>query len=333
MPIYEAFKTLNELISHIISQNIFRITTGALLLTGIWYKFKSKENKMDDKLRDQILAIHRRSDLSDKEKQALTNEIYATSSTKLAASEKNKKDETSEKDCKHYKRGCDIQCVKCLKWCQCRLCHDEQIHDHLIDRFATIRCRCRLCKTEQNIVKTCENCEESFGDNFCPNCRMWCDFEIFHCEDCGICRKGTRDKFEHCKNCDACLPAGHQNECKAATAGSSTISRDVVCPICLEELFSSTRSWQPSPCGHRVHSHCITEAIKKNEFRCPLCKKCLFEVDWEQVQREIELQPMPEEYKDMKRTVYCNDCETTTKDAPFHVLGVRCSSCKSFNTQ
>ena len=63
---------------------------------------------MDDKLRDQILAIHRRSDLSDKEKQALTNEIYATSSTKLAASEKNKNDETSEKDCKHYKRGCDI---------------------------------------------------------------------------------------------------------------------------------------------------------------------------------------------------------------------------------
>ena len=141
MPIYEAFKTLNELIFHILSQNIFRITTGALLLTGIWYKFKSKENKMDDKLRDQILEIHRRSDLSDKEKQALTNEIYANSSTKLVARENNKKDETSEKDCKHYKRGCDIQCVKCLKWCQCRLCHDEQIHDHLIDRFATIRCR------------------------------------------------------------------------------------------------------------------------------------------------------------------------------------------------
>ena len=33
--------------------------------------------------------------VSDKEKQALTNEIYANSSTKLVASEKNKKDETA----------------------------------------------------------------------------------------------------------------------------------------------------------------------------------------------------------------------------------------------
>ena len=333
MPIYEVFKTLNEFICHILSQNIFRITASALLLTGVWYKFKSKENKMDDKVRDQILAIHRRSDLSDKEKQAMTNEIYASFSTTLIAGEKYKDDETSEGDCKHYKRGCDIQCVQCLNWFQCRLCHDEKIHDHLIDRFATVRCRCRLCKAEQNIGKTCESCEESFGDNFCPNCRMWCDFEIFHCEDCGICRKGSRDEFEHCKSCDACLPVGHQNDCKAAIAGSSTISRDAVCPICLEELFSSTRSWRPSPCGHRAHSHCITEAFKKNEFRCPLCKKCLFEVDWEEIQREIELQPMPEEYQGLTRTIYCNDCETTTKDVPFHILGMRCSSCKSFNTQ
>lgn len=302
------------------------------LLHYIWLKFQTSKQNMDDQ-RAKIMAIHRRSDISSTEKQALTNEIYAKYSLNTAENEK--KDETEEKNCKHYVRGCDIQCFKCLGWFGCRLCHDEEIHDHQIDRFATLRCRCRLCKIDQAIANKCEGCDKSFGENFCLSCRMWCNFDIFHCEDCGICRKGLSSEFEHCKNCDACLPKGHveKNECKAASAGSSTISRDAVCPICLEELFSSTNSWQPSPCGHRVHSHCIREANKKGEYRCPLCKKCLFEVDWDHVQREIDLQPMPEEYKDMTRTIFCNDCASTTKDAPFHVLGIRCSSCKSFNTQ
>lgn len=290
---------------------------------------------MDVELRDRILAIHRRCDISEAEKQAMTNEIYANSSTKAINDEKNKEHQTISLDrkCQHYKRACDIQCVKCSGWFGCRLCHDEHVSDHPIDRFATLRCRCRKCKTEQAVEKMCESCGEVFGEHFCRECRMWCDFEIFHCQGCGICRKGLRESFEHCKSCDACLPVGHKNDCKSATAGSSSISRDAVCPICLEELFSSILPWQNSPCGHRVHSHCIEEAQKKGEFRCPLCKKCLFKMDWEQIQEEIELQPMPEEYKGVTSTIYCNDCESTTKGAPFHIVGIRCSSCKSFNTQ
>ena len=289
---------------------------------------------MED-LRAQILAIHRRTDLSSAEKQTLRNELYAISALTKTEKLKKPEDEQSIKDCKHYKRFCDIQCFKCSRWFGCRLCHDEYIQDHLIDRFATMRCRCRSCFKEQGIGPNCEDCEESFGDNFCQTCRMWCDFDIFHCDECGICRKGKSSSYEHCKNCDACMPVGHAKDdsCKAAIAGSSTTSRDAVCPICFEELFSSTKSWQSSPCGHRIHSHCIKEAAKKGEYRCPLCKKCLYEMNWDLVQSEIDAQPMPEEYKDMKRTVFCHDCEKTTKDAPFHVLGVKCSFCKGFNTQ
>ena len=286
-------------------------------------------------LRDRILQIHRRNDLSPTEKQKLINEVYASTSSNLVENEKKKNDNPIYRECKHYTRGCDIQCFQCSGWFGCRLCHDEDTQGHVIDRFATARCRCRFCKTEQAIGPNCDNCDKSFGDNFCLNCRMWCDFEIFHCEDCGICRKGSRLEFEHCKSCDACMPAGHveKEQCKAGSAGSSTTSRDAVCPICLDDLFASTKPWQPSPCGHRVHAHCIKEASKKGNFRCPLCKKCLYEMDWDQVQREIELQPMPEEYLNTTRQIFCHDCETTTNDAPFHILGMRCSSCGSFNTQ
>ena len=96
---------------------------------------------MDD-LRAQIIAIHRRTDLSSAEKQTLTNELYAknalTKTEKLIQAE----DEQSIKDCKHYKRFCDIQCFKCSRWFGCRLCHDEYIQDHLIDHFAFVKLIC-----------------------------------------------------------------------------------------------------------------------------------------------------------------------------------------------
>ena len=40
---------------------------------------------------------------------------------------------------------------------------------------------------------------------------------------------------------------------------------------------------------------------------------------------------MPDEYKDAKVMIYCNDCEQVSK-SPFHVLGAKCLLCRSYNT-
>ena len=40
---------------------------------------------------------------------------------------------------------------------------------------------------------------------------------------------------------------------------------------------------------------------------------------------------MPEEYRNAKVNVFCNDCEQTSI-VPFHVLGGKCLHCRSYNT-
>lgn len=40
---------------------------------------------------------------------------------------------------------------------------------------------------------------------------------------------------------------------------------------------------------------------------------------------------MPEDYKDYKMLVLCNECHSKSL-VPFHVLNGKCSSCQSYNT-
>ena len=36
--------------------------------------------------------------------------------------------------CKHYKRRCKLVCTHCDKAWNCRLCHDDEVFDHQLDR-------------------------------------------------------------------------------------------------------------------------------------------------------------------------------------------------------
>lgn len=47
----------------------------------------------------------------------------------------------------------------------------------------------------------------------CLECKLFDDEDKnqYHCEGCGICRIGGRDKFFHCEKCNMCLPVKLQN--------------------------------------------------------------------------------------------------------------------------
>eukprot|EP01052_Picozoa_sp_SAG31_P003232 SAG31_NODE_123_length_23712_cov_41.426291_2_plen_99_part_00 len=53
---------------------------------------------------------------------------------------------------------------------------------------------------------------------------------------------------------------------------------------------------------------------------------------WRELDGAIAETPMPPEYRDMMVTILCNDCLETTS-AHFHVLGIKCASCGSYNTK
>merc|ERR1712125_95467 len=92
--------------------------------------------------------------------------------------------------CAHYRRNCKILSPCCQQWMVCRLCHNEAIDDHEIDRFKIATMLCMLCQTEQPIAQTCCNCNEKMAEYFCSICNLLDSTpskEIFHCDKCGIC--------------------------------------------------------------------------------------------------------------------------------------------------
>lgn len=51
-----------------------------------------------------------------------------------------------------------------------------------------------------------------------------------------------------------------------------------------------------------------------------------------QLDNEIENTPMPDEFKDKKVKILCNDCSERS-EVGFHVLGAKCQICHSYNTR
>jgi hypothetical protein len=231
--------------------------------------------------------------------------------------------------CPHYMRKCKVLAPCCNQFFTCRFCHDEQVSEHKMNRYKVEEMFCMLCKERQSASQKCKNCGEVLGSYFCGVCHFWDDDpdkQIWHCEKCGLCRIGNRDNFEHCDICGLCMAAGHEYHIERI--GHSN------CPVCGEYLFNSVKPvFTPDPCHHPIHSHCFKELVKKFHFMCPLCQKTYsdVQVDWSKMDQIIEAHQMPEEYKDWKVEILCNDC-TNRKVVPFHFLGHKCS-CGSYNTK
>lgn len=105
--------------------------------------------------------------------------------------------------CQHYERNVKLQCFTCKKWYTCRFCHDAQ-EDHDLIRRETRNMLCMLCGTPQKASDACINCGEIAAQYYCNICKLWENRKskpIYHCNDCGICRRGLGlgKDFFHCK--------------------------------------------------------------------------------------------------------------------------------------
>ena len=105
--------------------------------------------------------------------------------------------------CQHYERNVKLQCSTCNKWYTCRFCHDA-VEDHNLIRNETKHMLCMLCGTPQKAAEVCVNCCETTAQYYCNICKLWENRKnkpIYHCNDCGICRRGLGlgKDFFHCK--------------------------------------------------------------------------------------------------------------------------------------
>ncbi|KAE9982315.1 hypothetical protein EG328_010975 [Venturia inaequalis] len=234
--------------------------------------------------------------------------------------------------CKHYQRNVKIQCFDCKTWHTCRHCHDAAIHSHHLNRRATENMLCMHCFTPQAAGQYCKNCNERAAWYYCDICKLWDDDgskRIYHCADCGICRKGEGlgKDYVHCKKCNVCVSISHfpTHTCIENATESN-------CPLCLDYMFTSPLEIVAMPCGHYLHHHCYT-SLMLSTYQCPICKRSAvnMETQWRKLEEEIRHQPMPPEWAGVRVEVRCNDCAGKTI-VPYHWLGCKCNRCDSFNT-
>ncbi|KAL1967513.1 hypothetical protein VTN77DRAFT_3028 [Rasamsonia byssochlamydoides] len=233
--------------------------------------------------------------------------------------------------CRHYKRNVKLQCYTCKRWYTCRFCHDE-VEDHSLERRKTENMLCMLCGLPQPAAQWCKGCGERAASYFCAVCKLWDNDSaksIYHCYDCGICRigKGLGKDFFHCKTCSVCMPISIENAHRCIER-----STQCDCPICGEYMFTSPDTVVFMRCGHSIHHKCYAE-YSKTSYRCPICSKSItnMEARFRNLDRTIESQPMPAEFRDTKALIYCNDCSAKSA-VPYHWLGLKCDLCESYNT-
>jgi RING finger/CHY zinc finger protein 1 len=110
------------------------------------------------------------------------------------------------------------------------------------------------------------------------------------------------------------------------------------CPICLEDMFQSRRPVVILKCGHNIHAHCqkvMSRMDTLQSIRCPSCNKTVADDPseiWKEVELHIEQHPMPDEIRDVKVSILCNDCNTKTNEIPLNLIAMKCGSCGGYNT-
>ncbi|XP_039272006.2 RING finger and CHY zinc finger domain-containing protein 1-like [Styela clava] len=237
--------------------------------------------------------------------------------------------ETESEICTHYIRRCLLECSTCWKFYPCRLCHDEKCN-HKLNRYLVKHIKCNNCSTVQEVSPECKVCSTNFGKYHCSICNMFDDRDRkqYHCDDCGLCRVGGRANFFHCAKCDLCLSIDIKDSHKCVEKSSKSN-----CPVCLEDMHTSTESLKVPSCGHLIHQKCYSVMLQHNEYRCPSCGKSTLEMSkvWENLDEEIAVTPMPDEYANTLIWILCKDCQGVS-NVRFHVLGLKCSKCKSYNT-
>lgn len=250
--------------------------------------------------------------------------------------------------CAHYARKCLIRAPCCTTFFPCRLCHADVARppklDHEIDRKAIDEMVCMICLKAgrgagvQPVAAACQDCKAPMARYYCGVCHLFDDdasHSIFHCDGCGICRRGLREEFKHCTTCSCCMTISAFADHKCV---EDATKRD--CAICLSDMFSGRDPISFLRCGHPLHVACMRQLFSSARDRmpvCPLCKMSCVEQDAAMqslIDSHVESTPMPEEYREWSCLILCNDCLTKSEGVPWRPDYTKCprEECGSYNT-
>ncbi|KAL8141973.1 hypothetical protein V2J09_015005 [Rumex salicifolius] len=219
--------------------------------------------------------------------------------------------------CKHYKQNCKLVTPCCKQIFTCRRCHDE-ISDHQVDRKSITQMMCMKCLVIQPIGPSCVSCQFSMAKHYCRICRLFDDDRL---------GRGLGIDFFHCMKCNACMsPTLLEHVCREKCL-------EDVCPICHEDMFTSSNPVKALKCGHLMHSSCFKDYTSLH-YACPVCCKSLgdLKVYFAMLDAYLAEERLPDEYRGQTQAILCNDCGGRGI-APFHFIHHKCTYCGSYNTK
>ncbi|CAI8594892.1 unnamed protein product [Vicia faba] len=235
--------------------------------------------------------------------------------------------------CEHYKRNCKVRAACCGKLFTCRFCHDNNSSDHSMDRKATLEMMCMACMTIQPVGPMCTtpSCNGlSMAKYYCNICKFFDDERnVYHCPFCNICRvgQGLGIDYFHCMKCNCCVGI------KSVSHKCLEKGLEMNCPICCDDLFTSSATVRALACGHYMHSSCF-QAYTCSHYTCPICSKSLGDmaVYFGMLDALLAAEQLPEEYRDRSQDILCHDCDRKGI-SHFHWLYHKCGFCGSYNTR
>ncbi|KAK6930115.1 Zinc finger, RING-type [Dillenia turbinata] len=226
--------------------------------------------------------------------------------------------------CQHYRRRCKIRAPCCNEIFSCRHCHNEftstlknPFDRHELVRRDVKRVICSVCDTEQSL-RSVLTVASTWGNIFVKFASFMMTILI--------------------KGSFTVMTVGYAGSCYSVGLQDNHLcvenSMRHHCPICYEYLFDSLKDTTVMKCGHTMHRECYNEMIKHDKYCCPICSKSVVDMSrtWKRIDEEIEATLMPEDYRNKKVWILCNDCNDTT-EVFFHIIGQKCSHCNSYNTR
>ena len=226
--------------------------------------------------------------------------------------------------CEHFKSKCHIFASCCNEYVCCKICHDKK-NNHLLKNKNKQKLLCLTCKQENKLSNQCTHCNTQFNNNYCPDCKIWTNLDIYHCDKCNICRIGKKESFIHCNKCNYCYLKDNLHPCQ------NIINKDLTCQICIDSI-DDIIDCKFLRCGHVMHYKCydIYRSNFKGIFRCGLCQKSMFDP----LLYEKEYDKLKKKYPyngEKKINYHCNDCNNSGI-LDYHPEFNKCLKCRSYNT-
>ncbi|OVA04354.1 zinc finger protein [Macleaya cordata] len=61
-------------------------------------------------------------------------------------------------------------------------------------------------------------------------------------------------------------------------------------PSTMQYLFDSLKETTVLKCGHTLHSDCLHEMAKRNQYCCPICSRSVYDMSkaWKLIDEEVQ---------------------------------------------